>query len=164
MNSPIFDHLKIATPLSTTVSSPRLDLILLAWDHIAERYLGRIASNRQFSARVRSIRLMAVHDAIQSVVDPGNGLVFSESSAGTTTAAAAAAAVKSSHDFLAAIFTEPSERRDLADLLEESLGLFSGEEEKAAGIFSGTRSADAYLDSFGLLLFNERTSRRATAA
>jgi hypothetical protein len=164
MNSPIFDYLKSAAPLSTTVSSPRLDLTLLAWDHIAERYLARIASNRQYFTRVRSIRLMAVHDAIQSVVDPGNGLIFNESSAGTTTTAAAAAAVKASHDILAAVFNEASDRLDLADLLEESLDLFQGVNEKAVGTLSGTGSADAYLDSFVLLLFNDRPERRSTAA
>lgn len=154
-------HLISSTePLSTTVSSPKLDLIQLAWNHIAERYLRRIRTNRILAGRVRAIRLLAVHDAIQSVIDPGNGHLFKEISEGSSIEAAYAAAVKSSHDVLASVFTDPEDREDLADLLDESLSLIGKENEKAAGQFSGTDSASTYIKSFAPLLFNHRPEKR----
>ena len=88
MNLSITQLVQTIDPLSTTVSSPKLDLIQLAWSHIAERYLGRIASNRIFAGRVRSIRLLAVHDAVHSVIDPGNGRIYKDISQGSTIEAA----------------------------------------------------------------------------
>ncbi len=155
--------IQIAEPLSTTVSSPKLDLIQLTWNHIAERYLRRIASNRIFAGRVRAIRLLAVHDAIHSVIDPGNGHIYGEISEGSTIEAAYAAVVKSSHDVLAAIFSEPDDREDLADLLDESLSLIGKEDEQAAGFFSGAESASAYLKSFAPLLFIPLPAKRIPA-
>lgn len=152
MNLPISQFIPVSEPLTTTVSSPKLDLISFAWDHIAARYLSRLASNRVLAGRVRSIRSLAVHDAIQSVVDPGNGHIYREISAGTTTEAAFAAAVQASHDILAAVFARPGDRSDLEDLLAESLDLIGDESEKSAGILSGHESAAAYLSTFATLL------------
>lgn len=160
MNLSTTKLIQLAGPLSTTVSSPKLDLIQLTWNHITERYLQRIGSNRILAGRVRAIRLLAVHDAIHSVIDPGNGHIYNEISEGATLEAAYAAAVKSSHDVLAAIFTESEDREDLADLLDESLSLIGKEDEKAAGKFSGTDSANAYIKSFAPLLFNHRPEKR----
>ncbi|MDP3850482.1 MAG: hypothetical protein Q8Q59_08270 [Luteolibacter sp.] len=164
MNYSVFKFFEISTPLSITVPSPRLDLMLLTWEHIAARYLSLIQSNPELSGRVRAIRLLAVHDAIQSVIDPGNGRVYKEPSAGRTTEAAFAAAVQASHDILATVFTATRERRDLADLLAESLSLISGEKEKAAGILSGQQSAKSYLNTFiSLLLSNSPPPKAAPA-
>ena len=149
-----------AEPHPTTVSTPKLDLIQLAWNHIAERYLHRIRTNRILTGRIRAIRLLAVHDAIHSVIDPGNGHLFKEISEGSGIEAAYAAAVKSSHDVLASVFTEPEDREDLADLLDESLSLIGREDEKNAGKSSGTDSASTYIKSFAPLLFNHRPEKR----
>ncbi|GAA5130019.1 hypothetical protein JIN84_04110 [Luteolibacter yonseiensis] len=148
-----------AEPLSTTVSSPKLDLIQLTWNHIAERYLSRIRTNRILAGRVRSIRLLAVHDAIHSVIDPGNGHLFKEISEGSSIEAAYAAVAKASHDVLASVFTAAEDREDLADLLEESLSLIGKEDEKAAGKSSGTDSAGTYIKSFAPLLSNHRPEK-----
>lgn len=149
-----------AEPLSTTVSSPKLDLIQLTWSHIAERYLHRIRTNRILTGRVRAIRLLAVHDAIHSVIDPGNGHLFKEISEGSSIEAAYAAVAKSSHDVLASVFTDSQDREDLEDLLDESLSLIGKEGEKAAGKFSGADSARTYIKSFTPLLFNHRPEKR----
>jgi hypothetical protein len=163
MNLTTSQLFQIAEPLSTTVSSPKLDLIQLAWNHIAERYLKRIGSNRILAGRVRAIRLLAVHDAMHSVIDPGNGHIYNDISDGATLEAAYAAAVKASHDVLVAIFTESEDREDLADLLDESLSLIGSEDEKAAGFFSGAESASAYLKSFAPLLFTPQPGKRILA-
>ncbi|MES2921385.1 MAG: hypothetical protein V4819_07555 [Verrucomicrobiota bacterium] len=163
MNLSTAQLIHLAEPLSTTVSSPKLDLIQLVWEHIAERYLKRIASNRILAGRVRAIRLLAVHDAIHSVIDPGNGHIYNEISEGSTLEAAYAAAVNASHDVLAAIFTDPEDREDLADLLDESLSLIGKEDEQAVGFFSGAESASAYLKSFAPLLFIPRPGKRILA-
>ncbi len=152
MNLPSSQFLRVAEPPVTTVSSPRLDLIVLAWEHIADRYLKRLESNRIRAGRVRSIRQLAVHDAIQSVIDPGNGHIYRGISDGFSTDAASAAAVRAAHDILAAVFPAPADRADLQDLLEESLGLVGSVAEKAAGVESGAQSAAAYLKAFAPLL------------
>ncbi len=159
MNFSTTQLIQNAEPLSTTVSSPKLDLIQLAWAHIAERYLQRIGSNRILASRVRALRLLAVHDAIHSVIDPGNGHIYRDISDGSTIEAAYAAVVKSSHDVLAAVFTGSEDREDLEDLLEESLSLIGKEDEKAAGLFSGTDSAATYIRSFAPLLLNHRAAK-----
>jgi hypothetical protein len=151
---------QITDPLTSTVSSPKLDLIQQTWNHIAQRYLDRIASNRILAGRVRAIRLLAVHDAIQSVIDPGNGHIYKDISEGSSIEAAYAAAVKASHDVLAQVFTDSSDREDLADLLEESLALIGKEDEKAAGLFTGAESASSYIRSFIPLLINFRVPKR----
>lgn len=152
MNLPSFQFLQLLQPPSTTVSSPKLDLIALTWEHITDRYLQRIESNRILVGRVRSIRLLAVHDAIQSVIDPGNGYIYKEISNGSTIEASFAAIVQASHDILATIFDDASDQADLADLLEESLSLIGNAEEKAAGTVSGARSAATYSAAFATLL------------
>lgn len=165
MNLPSFQFLQLLQPPSTTVSSPKLDLIALTWEHITDRYLKRIESNRILAGRIRSIRLLAVHDAIQSVIDPGNGYIYKEISNGSTIEASFAAVVQASHDLLAAVFDGAADRTDLADLLEESLSLIGNAEEKAAGSVSGARSAATYVAAFSTLL-NPSTSpaRRSPAA
>ncbi len=160
MNLPSFQFLQLAHPFPTTISSPKLDLISLTWDHIAARYIKRLESNRIFAGRVRSIRLLAVHDAIHSVVDPGNGYIFKEISGGSTTEAAFAATVRASHDILVSVFNDPASVSDLGHLLEESLALVGNETEKAAGSGSGARSAAAYLGTFAPLLVNHHTAVR----
>jgi hypothetical protein len=157
-NTPLFES---AEPPTTTVSSPKLDLIQLVWNHIAARYLKRIESNRILTGRVRAIRLLAVRDAIHSVIDPGNGSIYQEISEGSTIEAAYAAAVKASHDVLAAVFTEPEDREDLADLLEESLSLIGKEDEKEAGLFSGGDAARIYIRNFAPLLIQRLPVKRS---
>jgi len=152
MNLPSFQFLQLLQPPSTTVSSPKLDLIALTWEHIADRYLQRIESNRILAGRVRSIRLLAVHDAIQSVIDPGNGYIYKEISNGSTIEASFSAIVQASHDILAVVFDDPTDRADLSDLLEESLSLIGNAEEKAAGTVTGARSASIYVSAFATLL------------
>ncbi|RYD32873.1 MAG: hypothetical protein EOP85_21305 [Verrucomicrobiaceae bacterium] len=147
--------------LSTTVSSPKLDLIQATWTHIAERYLKRIENNRILIGRIRAVRLLAVHDAIHSVIDPGNGHIYKEISEGSTTEAAYAAAVKASHDVLASVFTDPHDREDLADYLEESLSLIGKEDEKEAGVISGAEAAASYIRNFALLIVNRGASSRS---
>lgn len=163
MNRLSAPSLELVEPLQTTVSSPKLDLIVLAWDHIAERYLKRLESNRILAGRVRSIRLLAVHDAIQSVVDPGNGYIFKDISGGSTIEASSAAAIRASHDILAAVFQDAADRDDLADLLAESLSLVGKEEEKSAGSLSGAKSAGTYVRTFGSLLVSHRIHGRQPA-
>lgn len=156
-------NLSTAQLVSTTVSSPKLDLIQATWTHIAERYIQRIESNRILTGRVRAIRLLAVHDAIHSVIDPGNGHIYKDISEGSTIEAAYAATVQASHDVLAAVFTDPEDREDLADHLEESLSLIGKENEKEAGLFSGADSATAYIRSFAPLVVNRGSARRPAA-
>ena len=164
MNLPSFQFLRLAEPFPTTISSPKLDLISLTWDHIAARYLKRLESNRILAGRVRSIRLLAAHDAIQAVVDPGNGYVFKEIAGGSSTEAAYAAVVKASHDILVSVFDDPAAITDLGHLLEESLALIGNEVEKTAGERTGARSAAAYLATFAPLLVNHPPPvRRAPA-
>ena len=159
MNLPSSQFLQLVEPLPTTVSSPKLDLIVHAWEHIAARYLNRLDSNRILAGRIRSIRLLAVHDAIHSVIDPGNGYIYKDISAGSSIEASSAAAIQSSHDILAAIFDSPEDREDLNHLRDESLSLIGRENEKSAGILSGARSAATYVKTFAPLLQNHRHGR-----
>jgi len=159
MNLPSDQFLQLVQPFPTTISSPKLDLISLAWNHIADRYLRRLENNRIHAGRVRSIRLLAVHDAIHSVIDPGNGYIFNEIANSSSTTAAAAAAIRASHDLLAAVFTDAQDQEDLSDLLEESLSLLGDHLDKAAGVESGARSAAAYLRAFSPLLTHRETGR-----
>lgn len=165
MNLPSSQFLQVAQPLlSTTVSSPKLDLIVEAWEHIADRYIKRLESNRIRAGRVRSIRQLAVHDAIHSVIDPGNGYIYKGISDGFSTDAAFAAAVRVSHDILSAVFDSPLDQADLSDLLEESLGLIGSIAEKAAGVESGAQAAAAYLKAFAPLLGGEDVGRQNTVS
>jgi hypothetical protein len=164
MNLPSFQFLKLTEPTLTTISSPKLDLIARTWEHIASRYLSRLETNRILAGRVRSIRLLAVHDGIHSVIDPGNGHIYKVPSEGYTTEAAFAAAVRASHDVLVSIFNDPASVSDLGHLLEESLALVGNEIEKAAGQTSGAESAAAYLQTFAPLLVNHHTALRRALA
>ncbi|MFT4176535.1 MAG: hypothetical protein QM627_07745 [Luteolibacter sp.] len=133
-------------------SFPELDLVEQAWEHIGDRYLTRLKSNRVYEGRIRSILSLAAYDAQSSITNPGSGHIYKEISRGTTFEAAAAASVQASHDILAAIFTSPGDRQDLADHLEETLGLLGKEEEKQIGIENGRRSAAIYIRAFSTLL------------
>jgi len=164
MNLPSFQFLQLTESALTTISSPKLDLIGQTWEHIASRYLRRLESNRILAGRVRSIRLLAVHDAIHAVIDPGNGYIYKSQSEGYTTEAAFAAAVQASHDVLASVFDDPDSVSDLGHLLEESLALVGNGIEKAAGATSGAESAAAYLQTFAALLVNHHTAVRRPPA
>ena len=163
MNLPSFEFLQLVPAHSTTVSSPKLDLVTLAWDHIAARYLNRLKSDRILAGRVRSIRQLAVHDAIHSVIDPGNGYLFKEISIHSTTDAAAAAAIRASHDILASVFRDPRDRADLADHLEESLSLLYPAPRYRSGVETGAGSASTYLKIFGALLHPTPAPERVSA-
>jgi len=99
--------------------------------------------------RIESIRLLAIHDAVISILGRGTGFIFNERSTGTTTAAALAATAQASHDILVSAFTLPRDVEDLGDALEESLSLISATAEKAVGSATGTASAAAFLNTFG---------------
>lgn len=133
-------------------STPKLDLIEQAWEHIGDRYLARLKHNRIFAGRVRSILSLATYDALHSVINPGSGHIFKEPSHGSTVEAAAAAAVQAAHDILTTVFNSPEDQQDLADHLHESLSLFGNEPEKRIGIESGRRSAVSYIQTFSTLL------------
>ena len=138
--------------------------MVLAWDHISDRYLRRIETNRTLTGRVRSIRLLAVHDAVLSIVDPGFEYIFKSQPETRSTEAALAAAAQAAHDILAAAFESPADRADLGDLLEESLGLILDESEKSIGIRIGAESAATYLSTFPSLFLKESSARRQTVA
>ena len=164
MKLPSSQFLSIVADLPSTLSSPSLESMIRAWDHIAERYLRRIETNRYHLGRIRSIRLLAVHDAVISIVDPGFGYIFKPTPNTRTTHAALAAAAQSAHDILAAAFDSHADRSDLNDLLEESLALVGNETERNAGALIGSQSAATYLDTFVTLLSDPVPEQRQTAA
>jgi len=145
-------------------SSPKLESVVLAWDHITTRFVNRLHQHRILAGRVRSIRLLAVHDAIHSVTAPGDGHLFKETSTGSTLEATLAAAAQAAHDILAAVFTDPVDQSELDDLLEETLTLFGNEIEKAAGSRTGSRSASVYVKAFAPLLHDHRTNHKRPMA
>ncbi|MFT3990031.1 MAG: hypothetical protein QM680_01355 [Luteolibacter sp.] len=143
-------------------SSPELDLIEQAWEHIGDRYLARLKYNRVFEGRIRSILSLAAYDAQTSVTNPGNGHIYKETSLGSTFQAAAAASIQASHDILATVFRSKEDRQNLADHLEESLGLLGNEVEKEIGIENGRRSASTYIQTFSTLLLHRSTEKPLT--
>jgi hypothetical protein len=163
MNLPNTEFLQLIH-FPSAESSPKLKSVVLAWDHITTRFVNRLRENRILAGRIRSIRLLAVHDAIHSVTDPSAGHLFKEISAGTALEAALAAAAQAAHDVLAAVFTDPLDQSELDDLLEETLTLFGNEIEKAAGVQTGSRSAAVYVKAFAPLLRDHRADQKRPLA
>ena len=133
--------------------------MILAWDHIAKRFLDRISSNRAVAGKIESIRLLAIHDAVHAVFASGGGCVFNGTSAGSTLDAAMAATAQASHDVLAAVFDSPEDLASLTDTLEESLALISDDREKASGAFTGAESAATFARIFPLLALSQQAPR-----
>ncbi|MDP3850462.1 MAG: hypothetical protein Q8Q59_08170 [Luteolibacter sp.] len=152
MKIPSFQFLQQITPTPIPVSSPSLDSMSHIWEHIAERFLGTALIDRIQTGRIRSLRLLAVHDAVSSIIDPGFGNIYQPSHLVRSTHAALAATARTSHDILAAFFNDPSDREDLAHTLEEVLSLFGNEPEKKKGLAIGAESAEAYLSAFSGLI------------
>jgi len=151
MHLPTVQLSRLVTILAFDLTNPVLDSMILAWDHIAKRYLDRIASSRAVAGKVESIRLLAIHDAVHTVFASGGGCMFNGTSAGSSLAAALAATAQASHDVLAAVFDSPEDLASLADALEESLALISDDREKASGAFTGAESAATFARAFAPL-------------
>ncbi len=151
---------RLVTILAFDLTNPALDSMILAWDHIATRFLRRLASDRIQSGRIESIRLLAIHDAVHTIFNSGAGCIFNGRSSRNSVDAALAAAAQASHDILATVFTDSQDRIELANSLEESLLLIGNEEEKSAGSRTGTESAATFAKAFGALLQNPSNSTR----
>lgn len=151
MHLPTPQFSRLVAVLAFDVNSSSLDSMFIAWDHIATRYLNRLQHDRVAAGKIESIRLLAVHDAVLSVLGPGAGFLFSESSTGTSLAAALAATAQASHDILVNAFIDPSDIADLDDTLEESLDLIDDYLEKSVGSATGSASAATFLQAFGPL-------------
>jgi len=164
MHLPTPQFSRLVTVLAFDLNNPSLDSMILAWDHIATRYLNRLAANRTLSDQIESIRLLAIHDAVISIFGRGQGFIFSESSTGTSLAAALAATAQASHDILASSFDAPDDLTDLRDALEESLSLIADKREKAVGAATGAASAAAFVQTFGLDALRQRFTRVAPAS
>jgi len=164
MKIPSSQFLRLVADLPIHLSSPALESMVLAWDHIAERYLRRVEPDRTLAGRIRSIRLLAVHDAVLSIVDPGFGYIFKPEAVTRSTQAALAATAQAAHDILADAFATPADREDLDDLLAESLGLIGNDAERAIGARIGAASAAIYLETFAPLLAGTVPPRHQTVA
>jgi len=164
MHLPTPQFSRLVTLLAFDLSNPVLDSMILAWDHIATRYLDRISSNRAFAGKVESIRLLAIHDAVHTVFASGGGCIFNGTSADSSLDSALAATAQASHDVLAAVFASPDDRANLADHLEESLSLISNEREKTSGATTGAESAAAFARAFApLALTIQNSSSKPTS-
>lgn len=148
MNLPSPQYSRLVTALAFDLSDPSLDSMILAWDHIAKRFLDRIRFHRIAVGRIESIRLLAVHDAIHAVFGSGGAYIYKKRSGVSSAAAALVAAARASHDVLAAAFPAESDREELATLLEESLSLTNPAADVEAGSLTGERAASAYLAAF----------------
>lgn len=148
MNLPSPQYSRLVTALAFDLSDPSLDSMILAWDHIAKRFLDRIRFHRVAVGRIESIRLLAVHDAIHSIFGSDGAYLYQKRSVTRSTPAALAATARASHDVLVAAFPLPADRQELGSLLEESLSLTSRETEVASGSLTGSRAASAYLSAF----------------
>lgn len=149
MHLPTPQFSRLIAVLAFDLQNPSLDSLFVAWDHISARYLARLANQNEMAERIESIRLLAIHDAVISILGPGTGFIFNERSTGTTPSAAMAATAQASHDILANAFNSPHDLADLAHTLEESLSLISGTAEKAVGSATGSASAGEFLKAFG---------------
>ncbi|GAA5121072.1 hypothetical protein JIN84_00220 [Luteolibacter yonseiensis] len=149
MHLPTPQFSRLIAVLAFDLNNPSLDSLFVAWDHISARYLNRLKSRNEWSDEIESIRLLAIHDAVISILGRGTGFIFNERSTGTTLAAALAATAQASHDILVSVFNSPQDVADLGDNLEESLSLISGTAEKAVGSATGSASASAFLKTFG---------------
>jgi hypothetical protein len=151
MHLPTPQFSRLVTILAFDLTNPALDSMIMAWDHIATRYLNRISSDRAASGKVESVRLLAIHDAVHAVFGSSGGYIYDGFSKGNSLAAALAATAQASHDVLASAFGASEDLADLDDALEESLSLISDDREKAAGAITGAESATTYLRNFGPL-------------
>ena len=149
MHLPTPQFSRLIAVLAFDLNNPSLDSLFVAWDHIATRYLKRVRNRNEVVERIESIRLLAIHDAVISILGRGTGFIFNERSTGTTISAALAATAQASYDILTSAFNSPQDLADLGDALEESLSLISGTAEKAVGSATGTASAAAFLKTFG---------------
>lgn len=155
MNLPSSQFLQLVTAFPDNLASPELESMILAWDHITDRYLKRLATNRILAGRVRSVRVLAVHDAVLSILDPGYEFIFKPVSSTSSTSAALAATAQAAHDVLTTVFNGSKDVSDLDDLLSESLALIGNEKEKLAGSIIGAESAAAYIATFSALFLNQ---------
>lgn len=149
MHLPTPQFSRLVTILAFDLTNPALDSMIMAWDHIATRYLNRISSDRAASGKVESLRLLAIHDAVHAVFGSSGGYIYDGFSKGNSLAAALAATAQVSHDILVDAFDAPEDVADLDQALEESLSLISDNREKAAGVLTGAESAATYLNYFG---------------
>ncbi|GAA5128272.1 hypothetical protein JIN84_01800 [Luteolibacter yonseiensis] len=163
MHLPTPQFSRLVTALAFDLNNPLLDSMILAWDHIATRFLNRLANHREAAGKVESIRLLAIHDGIHAVLGSGNGYMFHGLSSGSSTSAALAATAQASHDVLAAVFDLPEDREDLAHLLEESLSLISDPAEAVAGVITGAASAGTYEREFAPLTLEDLVRDAAKA-
>lgn len=151
MHLPTPQFSRLVTLIAFDLTSPELDSMILAWDHIAARYLNRLGPHHPVAGKVESIRLLAIHDAVQAIFSAGTGCIYNGASAGRSLDAALAATAQASHDILAAVFESPEDRTHLDDALEESLALVADERERIAGAVTGAASAATYAGSFAPL-------------
>ncbi|MES2475614.1 MAG: hypothetical protein V4640_07525 [Verrucomicrobiota bacterium] len=136
--------------------------MILAWDHISARFLRRLKTHQTAADQIESIRLLAIHDAVISILGHGQGFIFHENSTGTSLAAALAASAQASHDILASAFDAEDDHNHLADALAESLSLISDQREKAVGAATGAASAAAFVRIFGSKSLSLRQSLPST--
>lgn len=151
MHLPTPQFSRLVTILAFDLTNPALDSMIMAWDHIATRYLNRIPSDRAVGGKVESVRLLAIHDAVHAVFGSPGGYIYDGFSKGNSLAAALAATAQASHDVLVSAFDTPEDIAELDNALEESLSLISDDHEKAAGAVTGAASATTYLRNFGPL-------------
>ena len=151
MHLPTPQFSRLVTILAFDLTNPALDSMIMAWDHIATRYLKRISSDRAASGKIESVRLLAIHDAVHAVFGSPGGYIYDGFSKGNSLAAALAATAQASRDILVSAFNTPEDISDLDNALEESLALVSDEREKSAGALTGSESAATYLANFGPL-------------
>jgi hypothetical protein len=151
MHLPTPQFSRLVTVLAFDLNDPSLDSMILTWDHIATRYLNRLADHREVAGKIESIRLLAIHDAIHAVFRSGNSYLFHGFSPGNSIAAALAATAQASHDILAAAFDNPEDLANLAHALEESLSLIPDPQEAASGVIVGAASSATFERTFGPL-------------
>ncbi|MEI8038038.1 MAG: hypothetical protein WCJ14_06575 [Verrucomicrobiota bacterium] len=164
MHLPTPQFSRLVTILAFDLTNPALDSMILAWDHIAARFLNRLGPDSLVAGKIESIRLLAIHDSVQAIFDSGSGCIYNGASAGHSLDAALAATAQASHDILAAVFESPEDRADLDDALEESLWLVADERQRAAGAATGAESAATYAGSFAPLALADRGSAAPGAA
>lgn len=148
MHLPTPQFSRLVAVLAFDLTDPSLDSMILAWDHIASRFIDRIRDHREAAGRIESIRLLSVHDAVRAVFGSDSGYIFKSTAEDRATGAALAAAAQASHDILASVFRSPTQLTDLNDTLEESLALIVDPGESAAGVRVGSQSAATYLHTF----------------
>ena len=159
MHLPTAQFSQLAASVALRHPHPALDLLVSAWDHVAARHLRRLPEHHPVLGRIQSIRHLAVHDAVQAVLDPGYGYVYHGESEADSIPAALAAVAKASHDILSAVFDTPEAREDIASTLDESLSLLEPREDLAEGVRLGAESAAAYARIFGPLSLDAQLSQ-----